>query len=52
MTVHILNRRQAHWNMSLSRFDFVIIYRPGKQQRLSDVLSRRSYLVPKEGEAA
>jgi hypothetical protein len=38
--------------MSLSRFDFVITYRPGKQQGLSDALSRRSYLAPKFGEAA
>ena len=37
--------------MSLSRFDFVITYRPGKQQGLSDALSRRSYLAPKVGEA-
>ena len=36
----------------LSRFDFVIIYRPGKQQGLSNALSRRSYLAPKAGEAA
>ena len=34
------------------RFDFVITYRPGKQQGLSDALSRRSYLTPKAGEAA
>ena len=52
MTSRVLNRRQARWNMSLSRFDFVITYRPGKQQGLSDALSRRSYLVPKVGEAA
>ena len=38
--------------MSLSRFDFIITYRPGKQQGLSDALSRRSYLAPREGEAA
>ena len=38
--------------MSLSRFDFVITYRPGKQQGLSDALSRKSYLAPKAGEAA
>jgi hypothetical protein len=38
--------------MSLSRFDFVITYRLGKQQRLSDALSRRSYLAPKKEEAA
>jgi len=38
--------------MALSRFDFKITYRPGKQQGLSDVLSRRSYLAPKEGDAS
>ena len=52
MSVRILNRRQARWNMSLSRFDFVITYRPGKQQGLSDALSRRSYLAPRVGDAA
>ena len=52
MSARVLNRRQARWNMSLSRFDFVITYRPGKQQGLSDALSRRSYLAPKVGEAA
>ena len=52
MSARVLNRRQARWNMSLSRFDFIITYRPGKQQGLSDALSRRSYLAPKVGEAA
>jgi hypothetical protein len=52
MTVCILNCRQIHWNMSLSRFDFVITYQPGKQQELSDALFRRSSLAPKEEEAA
>ncbi len=52
MSARVLNRRQARWNMSLSRFDFCITYRPGKQQGLSDALSRRSYLAPKEGDAA
>jgi hypothetical protein len=51
MTARVLNRRQALWNMSLSQFDFVITYRPEKQQGLSDALSRRSYLASKEGEA-
>jgi hypothetical protein len=51
MTACVLNRRQAHWNMSLSRFDFVIFYRPRNQQGLSDALFRRSYLAPKKGEA-
>jgi hypothetical protein len=31
MIARVLNCRQACWNMSLSRFDFVITYRPGKQ---------------------
>jgi hypothetical protein len=52
MTTHVLNRRQANWNMSLSRFNFVITCRPKKQQGLSDALSRQSHLAPKEGEAA
>ena len=51
MTARVLNRRQARWNMSLSRFDFVINYGPAKQQGLSDALSKRSYLAPRAGEA-
>ncbi|GGV51944.1 hypothetical protein GCM10010495_81720 [Kitasatospora herbaricolor] len=38
--------------MSLSKFNFIITYRPGKQQSLSDALSRHSYFAPKEGDAA
>ena len=52
MSSRVLNRRQARWSISLSRFDFVITYRPGSQQGKSDALSRRSYLAPKEGDAA
>ena len=52
MSTRVLNRRQARWSMSLSRFDFIITYRPRKQQGLSDALSRRSYFAPKEGDAA
>jgi len=52
MSARVLNRRQARWSMALSRFDFKITYRPGKQQGLSDALSRRSYLAPKEGDAS
>jgi len=52
MSARVLNRRQARWSMSLSRFDFKITYRPGKQQGLSDALSRRSYLAPKEGDTS
>jgi hypothetical protein len=42
ITTHVLNRHQVHWNMLLSWFDFVITYRPRKQQKLSDALSRQS----------
>ena len=52
MSARVLNHRQARWNMSLSRFHFVITYRPGRQQGLSNALSRRSYLALKAGEAA
>jgi hypothetical protein len=51
MSARVLNRRQAHWSISLSRFNFMITYRPGSQQGRSDALSRRSYLAPKEGDA-
>ena len=52
MSTRILNRRQTRWNMPLSRFDFEIVHRSRKQQGLSEALSRRSNLIPKEGEAA
>ena len=48
----ILNRRQACWNISLLRFDFGIVHQPGKQQGLSDAISRRYNFILKEGEAA
>ena len=37
----IYNRRQARWAEKLSRFDFKIIFRPGKQGGKPDALSRR-----------
>ena len=40
MSTRVLNRRQARWNMALSKFDFGIIHRLGKQQGLSNALSR------------
>ena len=51
MTGHVLNLRQACWNMSLSQFNFVITYWPKEQQGLFDALSRQLYFVPKEKEA-
>ena len=37
----VYNRRQARWAEKLSRFDFVIVFRPGKQGGKPDALSRR-----------
>jgi len=45
----VLNRCQACWNMSSSRFDFIITYWPKKQKKLSDALSWRSYITLKVG---
>ena len=46
----ILNRRQARWAPFLTRFDFKITYRPGKQWGKVDALSRRSYLACHPGD--
>ena len=43
----VLNQRQARCAQFLTRFDFKITYRPGKQQGKADALSRRSYLAPR-----
>jgi RNase H-like domain found in reverse transcriptase len=40
MTVKKLNRRQAHWSLYLSRFNFVMHHRPGKSMGKCDALSR------------
>jgi hypothetical protein len=36
-----LNARQVRWMDTLSRFDFQIMYRPGKQNMKADALTRR-----------
>ena len=46
----VLSQRQARWAQFLTRFDFLITYRPGVQQGKADALSRRSYLAPQPGE--
>ncbi|KAH0604613.1 uncharacterized protein H6S33_006281 [Morchella sextelata] len=48
MTTKLLNRRQARWSKFLSRFDFIIQFRPGKQGAKPDALTRRSGNLPKE----
>jgi hypothetical protein len=50
MTTKLLNRRQARWSEFLSRFNFKITYRPGKQGVKPDSLTRRSEDLPKEGD--
>jgi len=50
MSTKLLNRRQARWSEFLSRFDFRIVYRPGKAGGKTDALTRRSRDLPKEGD--
>ena len=50
MSTKLLNRRQARWSEYLSRFNFQIIYRPGKAGAKPDALTRRSGDLPKEGD--
>jgi hypothetical protein len=50
MTTKKLNRRQARWSEFLSRFNFTIVYRPGKQGIKPDSLTRRSQDMPQEGD--
>ena len=38
----MLSQRQIHWYEFLSRFDFKLVYRPGKKSGKPDLLSRRS----------
>ncbi|KKF92157.1 Retrotransposable element Tf2 155 kDa protein type 1 [Ceratocystis platani] len=50
MSTKQLNRRQARWSELLSRFNFHIVYRPGKLGGKPDSLTRRSEDLPKEGD--
>ena len=50
MSTKQLSRRQARWSKFLSRFNFVITYRPGKQGAKPDTLTRRSGDLPAGGE--
>ena len=49
-TTKLLSRRQARWAEFLSRFDFQIRYRPGKQGGKPDALTRRTADLPIEGD--
>jgi len=41
MTAKKLNRRQAHWSLYLARFDFKLVYRPGRSMGKPNALSWR-----------
>ena len=47
MTIKQLNRRQARWAEFLSKFNFRISYRPGKEGEKPDTLTRLSQDKPK-----
>jgi len=50
MTKKLLNRRQAQWSEFLTRFDYEIVYRPGKSNGKADALTRRPGDLPERGD--
>jgi len=50
MTKKLLNRRQARWSKFLTRFDYRIVYRPGKSNGQADALTRRPGDLPEGGD--
>jgi hypothetical protein len=46
MTVRKLNERQMRWSLVLSKFNFTIMYLPGKKNLMADALSRREQDMP------
>jgi hypothetical protein len=50
MSKKLLNRRQARWAQFLSRFDYEIVYRPGKSNGKADALTRRPGDLPEGGD--
>src|ERR1700761_1782579 len=49
-TSHHLNRRQAHWYLTLSSYDFVLTHKPGKKHVAPDALTRQSSNEVKDSE--
>ena len=49
-TTRKLKERQMRWADELSRFDFTIRYRPGREGTMPDVLSRRDQDMPVEAD--
>jgi hypothetical protein len=50
MTTKLLNHRQTRWVEYLSRFNFKIVYRPGKAGAKPDSLTHRSGDLPQGGD--
>jgi len=50
MTKKLLNWRQARWAQFLSRFDYEIVYCPGKSNGKADALRRRPGDLPEGGD--
>jgi len=50
MSKRLLNRRQARWAQFLARFDYEIVYRPGKSNGKADALTRRPGDLPEGGD--
>lgn len=50
-TKKLLNERQIRWMDVLSQFHFQITYRPGKENAIADILSRKDELTPTQKSA-
>jgi hypothetical protein len=50
MTKKLLNQRQAQWSEFLTRFEYEIVYRPGKSNGKADALTRRPGDLPEGGD--
>ena len=50
MTKKLLNQRQARWSEFSTRFDYEIVYRPGKMNGKADALTRRPGDLPERGD--
>jgi hypothetical protein len=50
MSKRLLNRRQVRWSEFLTRFDYEIVYRPGKSNGKADALPRRPGDLPEGGD--
>jgi hypothetical protein len=50
MTKKLLKHRQARWSEFLTRFDYEIVYRPGKSNGKADALTSRSGDLPEGGD--